>query len=306
MRGFLLRALTFVALQMLIGVAVWFGCPRQSDHYAAASIDKRQRLASAPSPRIVFVGGSSTSFGFDSRVFGDTKYTSVNMGHNRGLGLPFMVRQAAAGLRQGDLVIVSPEYELLWGEGSDRTLITHIEHDPACARYLNFETTQRLMDGGLIWLALKLRCALHNSATDPVLLFTRSSFDASGDFAAHRGKPRRPHTAALGGWPEADALNAQPAIAELNWMADRCDEVGARCVFAFAPLREERHQIAADSARRLEALIRAGSRLAVVLSIEDSLHPGSEFFDIGAHLVESAATSRTQQLRRVLLPESRR
>lgn len=300
MRHFVIRALAFAALQAVVLWWVWSACPRDDEHYAAASTDKRRRLATASSPRIVFVGGSSASFGFDSRVFASSGYTPVNLGHNRGLGLSFMLEQAAAGLREGDVVIVSPEYELLWTAGVDDTLITHIEHDPPSLAYVDWQTGRRLCDAGLPWLARKLRCALHQLPTDPQLLFSRHSFDASGDFAAHRGHPPRMHDPLWPPWPDPAALDVEAALDQLDAFARRCRNVGARCGFAFAPLRRARYEAGRESIAVLEARLEARASLPVVLNPADGVHPGDAFFDAGPHLVESAARHRTERLRKAL------
>ncbi len=296
MRPFVIRTLAFIALQAAIFVAVWRACPRRDDHYAAATRDKRIHLATAASPRVVFVGGSSVSFGFDSRVFAGTDYTPVNMGHNRSLGLSFMLRQAAAGMNKGDVVVVSPEYELLWGEPVDAALVTHLEHDPQSAAYVDIRTGQRLCDAGLSWIAGKLRCALHQVSTDPVLLFSRASFDDSGDFVAHRGKPRRGGAPLVTQWPEPDAVDIDDALAELEAFAQTCREVEARCVLAFAPLRAS---VYADNRALVDGVaerVMAAAVLPVVLTARQARYPDDAFFDAGPHLTESAARNRTQRL----------
>ena len=72
--------------------------------------------------------------------------------------------QVESELRAGDVVVVSPEYSLLWGEGVDETIITHLEHDPAGLRHLDLATSRRLCDAGLVWIARKLRCDIGDLA----------------------------------------------------------------------------------------------------------------------------------------------
>ncbi len=303
MRKFIIHALCFAGLQALVLSWIWFACPHDDDHYAAASTDKRLRLAKARSPRIVFVGGSSTSFGFDSRVFAGGRYTPVNLGHNRGLGLSFMLRQAGAGMRDGDVVVVAPEYALLWTPGVDDTLITHLEHDPPSVAYVDWQTGRRLCDAGLPWLARKLRCALHQIPTDPQLLFSRASFDEFGDFAAHRGRAPRMHEPLYPPWPQLASLDIEASVHELQRFSRRCAQVGARCVFAFAPLRQARYEQGREVIAEIEAELEARVPLPIVLRAADGVHPGDDFFDAGPHLVESAAHRRTVRLRDALRAE---
>src|SRR5262245_52969609 len=90
---------------------------RRSDEYLAVTVDKEQRLRSADGPRIVFVGGSNLAFGLRSeRVRRALRRNPVNMGLYANFGLPFMFREAQAGLRKGDVVVLSLEYDYFGNE----------------------------------------------------------------------------------------------------------------------------------------------------------------------------------------------
>ena len=72
---------------------------------------KIERLASTPSPKIVFIGGSGCSHGIDSgmveKAFG---LPVVNMGLHAGLGLKYQLSSIDPYIRKGDFVIIVPEY----------------------------------------------------------------------------------------------------------------------------------------------------------------------------------------------------
>lgn len=300
MTRFIRDVLLFLALQGIVFTWVWRACPRREDHYAAATIDKRLLLAATPPPRIIAVGGSSVSFGFDSRQWLGSGLAPVNMGHDRSLGLRFMLAQVRGALAAGDVVVISPEYELLFDPDIDGSLITYLEHDPTSIRYIGLHTARQLCDQGLSWIGRKLRCALHQATTDPQLLFSRTSFDAHGDFAAHRGQPPRPHEPLSTPWPAPSTMDVTRSIELLDDLAGHCRAVGARCVFAFAPLRRSQYDAATASARRLDELVANEIDLPIVLSVEQATAPDEDFFDAGPHLVEDAARRRTARLRAAL------
>lgn len=296
MRRFVFEVLAFLLLQLSLLAAVWWQCPRDPEHYAAAAIDKRHRITEAGSPRLIVVGGSSVSFGIDSRVIAQRGWVPVNMGHNVGLGLSFMLAQVEAHLRTGDVVVVAPEYSLLWRGPADASLVTLLEHDPSSVRYLDGPACGRIVEGGFRWLGDKLRCALEGRTTDPEIFYSRRSFDETGDFVLHRGQPRRPHEPLPMGWPAEPSADFGRALERLETFADRCDDTGARCVFAFAPLRQDHFDAHAEEIARLRQRLGEGMRLPVVLEPNESVYPGAQFYDAGEHLVEEAAAARTRAL----------
>lgn len=89
---FLQRLRGFVAVQASLSLFLVIAYAKTWNHaigegYKAATIDKHCLLQQQPSPRIIFVGGSSTAFGIDSHyVKQKLKYNSVNMGLNAGSG----------------------------------------------------------------------------------------------------------------------------------------------------------------------------------------------------------------------------
>lgn len=296
MRRFVLQLAAFAALQGLIAGLVAYACPRQENHYAAATGDKRRHLQTCAPPRIVFVGGSSAAFGFDSRVAKRAGLHPVNMGHNRSLGLRFMLGQIRGQLRADDIVVVSPEYSLLWKPGVDSTLVTHLEYGPPSLAAVDFDTGRRLLDHGLPWVAGKVRCATHQVSTAAPIGYTRDAFDATGDFSSHRGKPARTHDWTPTKWPMPNALQLDSTLELLAEFADDCERAGARCVFAFSPLRAQQLEANTATAYAVETAIRDHSRLDVVLPLSAAVYERRDYYDAGPHLVPEAATARTEQL----------
>ncbi|MCR9159557.1 MAG: hypothetical protein ACE37F_04360 [Nannocystaceae bacterium] len=296
MRRFVLEMLAFMVVQAVVAAAVWQACPRREDHYAAATGDKRRRLEDCNSPRLIFVGGSSAAFGFDSRVAAQAGFEPVNMGHNRSLGLRFMLGQVRDGLREGDVVVLSPEYELLWKPGVDSTLVTHLEYDPPSLRALDLETSRRLLDRALPWVSSKVRCALHQVSTAAPIGYTRDAFDDYGDFASHRGTAARPHAFEPARWPSPPEVDLVPAIEVLQSFARDCARAKARCVFAFSPLREGQFEANEVTVQHVARQVRERSGLEVVLDLEDAVHPHVDYYDAGPHVVPAAATARTRAL----------
>ncbi len=106
----------------------------------ATVLDKERLLKEAPSPRLVLVGGSGLAFGIDSPTLEQElggEYSVVNMGLHAGLGLDFMLNEALDGLREGDVVVLSPEYDIVWRDEPNHLTIAEIlRFAPSARRFV--------------------------------------------------------------------------------------------------------------------------------------------------------------------------
>jgi hypothetical protein len=94
----------------------------------AASLyrDKDQMAAQAGPNRILAVGGSGTLFSLDTEELSRrTGRPVINYGSHAGLGLTYILDRAARTLRAGDIVLLTPEHELLHeGDAPDQLAIS--------------------------------------------------------------------------------------------------------------------------------------------------------------------------------------
>lgn len=301
MRRFVIHALVFALLQLAILVALWRSCPDDDNHYMAATLDKHARLRSAASPRVIFVGGSSVGFGIDSRPFAQLELEPVNMGLTVGLGLPFMLGEVASQLRRGDVVIIAPEPQLFWIGSQDDAVWAVLQRRPASLRCLAAAGPRSLADvsdQGLHFFARKVRCAAHQVTTDSELptVYLRSSFDAYGDFVAHRGLPAKLEAPIDQPWPELDAGALDRSITALRQFAAHCERVGARCFMAWCPVRRDTLAREADVYALIDARLRDEVALPMLERASEAGYDESEFFDRGPHLRGEVAAARSQRL----------
>jgi len=76
---------------------------------------KHERLHALGAGKLVVCGGSNVAFGVDTRYLEkETGRPGVNLAMGAGLGLAFMVNEACPEIRQGDVVLFLPEYELFF------------------------------------------------------------------------------------------------------------------------------------------------------------------------------------------------
>lgn len=140
-----------LVLGLLIGL---FYRPTAINPVEASTKIKHERLATAPSPRAIFVGGSNLLFGLDSeRVERETSYHPVNMGVIGGLRLRYLLNETLANVRRGDLVVLGLEYQSVLSDpevANLQVLASIIESRPANARYLSWPQWRRMLDRGVI------------------------------------------------------------------------------------------------------------------------------------------------------------
>ena len=102
-----------LALVALLCAGLWI-LSVDPQSYAAVLPQKYVWLASALSPRVIFVGGSGVAMGIDSPlVKKETGLNPINMGLYGGLGMRFILSSIESSLRSGDTVVILPEYETL-------------------------------------------------------------------------------------------------------------------------------------------------------------------------------------------------
>lgn len=85
-------------------------------HPLGALIYKHQRLKDVSGRRLIFVGGSSVSFGIDSeKIEQNTGYSVVNLGIHAGLGIEFLLNEIIENVRPNDVILLMPEFQLYTG-----------------------------------------------------------------------------------------------------------------------------------------------------------------------------------------------
>jgi hypothetical protein len=101
---------------MLLFITIaYFEVPYE-DGYLLEYNTKCDLLKNTPSPRIIFVGGSNLAFGLDSKRISDSLHINiVNYGLHAGVGLKYMIDDIETFVKDGDIVVIAPEYSHFYG-----------------------------------------------------------------------------------------------------------------------------------------------------------------------------------------------
>ncbi len=113
MKSFIVSTLTIllVLCAITVGSLLYLPANVAAEYWVRPLIMEKEAIAAAmPSPRIIFLGGSSTLFSIDARgIERQTGVPTVNFGMHAGLPLPRMLREADRVTRRGDVLVLMLE-----------------------------------------------------------------------------------------------------------------------------------------------------------------------------------------------------
>lgn len=302
MRPFIREMSAFAGIQMLLA-GVFFGFFYRTDGGTAGALStKYSILESTPPPRLVLVGGSNVWYGIDSPLLEhELGIRTVNMGICAPTTLDFQLAITRSRLRNGDVVVVSPEYHSWWlryGDRPDNDLILQIvEQTPEALLYLDWNQTKTALDrlilGRLGYMFRKSVDAAIGRDGEPI---EREFMNDHGDFIAHR---RRPWP---GGFPQnplrnmPDEARVDRTVRSMNRFHDFCTEKGIRVFLSYPPLPEDYF----EASSKVISVVRSQVEESVTIPFLDDprsmTQPESRFYDSPYHPMFKGTLERTKAL----------
>lgn len=306
MKGFLAGVGKFLGLQALLAgviVGAW-AVEEPPPGYRTGSRVKTRRLREAPSPRVVFVGGSSVSFGVDSaQAETSLGRAVVNMGSFAWLGLDFMLAEAEAGLRDGDVVVLAPELQVLETPTVRPAMMRLLRENPRAFRLPTWEDRKWFLDHGHAALGAEVRHLLRDLLSpDDASAGPADEFDARGDFAAYQEPQSRLPSSVPYVVPRPDSDRLRGRLASIRAFARRMDARGVRTVFAYPPLEAEAVARQKAELADLDQALGREPGLRRILTLEEAVLPRACFYDTNYHLNREGRRIRTALLVERLAP----
>ena len=316
--------LKLVALAAIIGISgILIGSYDSragEDNYLAAVLEKDRLIRNTQSPKVVLVGGSNLAFGIDSKQMQDSLgLRVVNMGLYAKLGLRYMLAQVRPYIKQGDVVVVVPEYDQFYGDfaNGDNTLNTALLYAPA-DRIPDFIRSYSIIDVVLRPRVENARRSFLRAAasavgredqffppdTNPV--YNRHSFNEYGDVVAHIGKKgMNPDSIYVKELPSLKEFN-RGTLSDLNSIVADAREKNAHAYFMFPSYIDRSYDINIPAIDALRGKIEAGTNMPIVGSAADFVYPKQYFFDTRYHLTGEGRNLRTLKMIEVLRAVGRR
>ena len=282
--------------------------PQYENTYNGALNEKYDRLNSIEEDKIVVIGGSSVAFGLDSPALEEyTGMPVVNFGLYAALGTKVMLDLSKSGIKEGDVVILSPEMD-------SQTL----------SLYFSAENTLQALDGSFYmmqdipidnWFSLlggmwkfttdKLDLIRDGVTLNPSGIYNSANFNEQGDLDPNIF----PRDENVMGFPYFDTNNlitldeSMPGegFSEfcdyLNDYIDWCEDRGATVYFAWCPMNERSvTDTDEDTLSAFESYMKERIDCKFLGDIGDSILDAAYFYNSNLHLNETGAAMRTAAL----------
>lgn len=280
----------------LILAGLYVVVPANPTRHIAAVIDKERMLRTREDPALILLGGSNTAFSIDSHAIEEAfGYDVINTGVNVNLGFPFMLRLTGEHLRQGDIVVIVPEHELLDGQiVPGRALAELLAVYPGGWKYIDWSDGVDLrMLGRGVQRRLReiIDSLLEEPRVDPI--YTRQGFDENGDLVTHLGEA--PGSVDLQKYfrPPYELPPDTTAARLLNEFHESALSRGAEVYLTFSVYPRE--WIVYEEGpwlRSFDDLI----TIPIIARPEDYYQPLSSFFDTEYHLGAEGRALNTRRL----------
>lgn len=307
MKNFVKSICFIVTGALLIGCLVCLIPDQYGEAYQRALVYQYDYYNSLGENKLVFVGNSSLSFGFDlDRMEELTGRPCAILGNHAGYGGSFVVEMSKSNLREGDIVVVELAGHSLSSCGS-ALLLTGIGKRFDMYRYFIPGVRGQVLAYYPTYIKENLNYWLsggyHASGS-----YSMESYDDRGNMVFDRPgcaipEPYTDEVAATYGWASLDAFEPDPAFCEyLNDYVAYCEERGVRVYFTVVCYLDEAVVSTKEGWDLYDESWRSRLDAPYISRTKDYIFPREYIYNAIAHCSEAGARYRTELLYRDLLP----
>ncbi|MDR2521868.1 MAG: hypothetical protein LBC72_04865 [Spirochaetaceae bacterium] len=291
MKRFFLKAALLCVLIIPTIAAIIFLLPLPERSYNLAILDKHRILENTASPKIVLAGGSNLAFSIDSAAIQNVfAIPVVNLGVHAGFGLGRILDDASPFLREGDVLIIAPEYSHFTGQWNGSISAYELIFDAQQHRLLRSPYYGQ-PTGFMGYVRLHLSALIARYPPPDPLAYSRYGFNEYGDYIQHLTMENQSFI------PSENIGAVNPAY--LAWFFRFVDDFTARGItvaLSYPSYEEHSFRNSAAEIAELDAAFRAKENLLVISRPESYCFPADLFYDTVYHLNAEGRTRRTNQL----------
>jgi hypothetical protein len=267
-------------------------------------LDKHAIAQHTPSPKLLIVGGSSGSFGVNSnKLEAELKLPVANMSFIAPFGSYFLLDDAIKEVKQGDVVLVTLEYDIETYSTAD-ILLSAADYYPAAKKYIKPESNLIIVVKDIVSHQLSnVRKLFWNTFTsnqnqaanidDETSVYFRGAFSTKGDIVSHLNNAPKYIDHHL--FPK-EITNFSAQIEGLNTFIAKAKTKGAEVFYVFPPITQSTYTYGKDNIEAIAGQLRKHAKCTIIGQPKDFVMPDSAFFDSFYHLKAQGRDLRTQKL----------
>jgi hypothetical protein len=300
MKKFLFKiALFSILLSLLIAIGLIMPTtPRASTALIFGSIKKDSLLVSTSYPRMIFVGGSSLSFGLNSQMIKDSlNVNPINTGLTAGLGLKYMLDNTLHYLKKGDIIILAPEYAHFvskYNDCSETLLRMVMDVHREKFNLLNIQQMINLIPHVPKYVFTKFKpteyFGFNRNSNEKDAAYRVTAFNQYGDTDAHWGMEKQKNIETVVALGE---LNRQ-IIAKIKEFEQNIEKKGATLYLSYPGFQDKSFYKSAEKISDIQEELEKNFK--VLGNPVRYMMPDSLMFDTPYHLNKQGIDRRTKLL----------
>ena len=280
---------------------------RNINTYLAAIIDKETILKNTPSPKIIIIGGSNVAFGFDSSLMKQkVGIPVVNTGLQGGLGIRFAMNFVKPYIKEGDILIISPEYNNILGDLNGGEVLAQllILYPKGILSISSFNEVWELLKAfpAVHTEAIKLffedklknECSLCEGNTK---IYYRSAFNPeTGDITTNYVRPKPQEKEQIELIYKVPNPQFSGNIRFLDNFYEYVVSKNAKMYFVYPSLVNHFDDNTKEILQQTEIVLNQELAFPILDSVKDSLFPNDMMFDSPYHLNNQGRIIRSAQI----------
>ncbi|UKT63242.1 hypothetical protein [Pedobacter mucosus] len=269
-----------------------------------SKLDKDSLMANVKGPRIILIGGSNLTFGLQSKIIKDSLgYNPINAGLTASIGLIYLLKNTQRFIKKGDVIVISPEYQLFFGKKSygEADLLTLILNASPDTKNL----VEPLQYPSLIkfvpkFIGSKFNPIIFFKNTDNVVgPYERKAINEYGDAFIHWNMIAKKSIPTL---TIDDKFNKKVIQSIIDFRL-KAESKGAKLFITFPPYQRVSFNSSIQQIKEIVIKLKQ-EKFALLGNPEKFAFEGNFFFDTAYHLTGKGALKRTlllvQDLKKVL------
>lgn len=293
-------SLLVVAVILCGIVAVGQIIPNQNKYTIYGAInDKYDALSKRDKPAVILVGGSNSSYGFNSEsISKEMGMPVINLGLNAGMKMDFYLNMVKANVMKGDIIVLALEYSMYIDDYMNESVTWYVID--------NNKTLMKMVPGSDVFnlvryypLALTEKIISFVKGPNPVPKSEsarRDAYNEYGDYAYPREKnimtDESPRVEI------SDKVISDRSMKALKEFNEYCRGKGAE-VYASWPSIDELC-VKVNKSRDFENYYKKNTGIKIISKIDDYIMPSEYFYNTLYHLNDKGAKIRTANLIRDL------